>query len=260
MTVTPLLDHIVILLPIEELRSLPPWLTDNFTISPGGTHADGRTENVLILLSDGVYLELIAFTESTSPKARARHRWGSESYGIIDYALTVDSDNLDEDYAQLVKNWKEAGVNDTFYASSLVDGGRTRPDGEVLKWKIAAPDQDNTGLANFWCLDVTPRRLRVPITMAATTHPSGVIGVQSVTINTGDQAEALDKLFRSYLPATSSGFSIGNPVHPEAEGLNIQVSNELNRPGIQLALRTTKETRSIRGELGGVELDISLVA
>ena len=61
MAPTPILDHIVILVPHETLTNLPPWLTDAFTVLEGGRHADGVTENKLILLQDGVYFELIAF-------------------------------------------------------------------------------------------------------------------------------------------------------------------------------------------------------
>ena len=35
------LDHVVILLPYDYLSNPPNWLTDNFTISPGGTYSDG---------------------------------------------------------------------------------------------------------------------------------------------------------------------------------------------------------------------------
>src|SRR4051812_39623576 len=55
------LDHIIILLPHHHILHPPPWLTDSFTISPGGIHSDGKTENRLICFRDGSYLEIIAF-------------------------------------------------------------------------------------------------------------------------------------------------------------------------------------------------------
>jgi hypothetical protein len=55
------LDHIIILVPYATLQTPPHWITSNFTFTPGGRHADGKTENRLICFQDGSYLELIAF-------------------------------------------------------------------------------------------------------------------------------------------------------------------------------------------------------
>jgi hypothetical protein len=38
------LDHIVILLPYTDIVNPPSWITDCFTISPGGRHGDNKTE------------------------------------------------------------------------------------------------------------------------------------------------------------------------------------------------------------------------
>ncbi|OCL03243.1 hypothetical protein AOQ84DRAFT_392409, partial [Glonium stellatum] len=76
----PQLDHIVILLPHADLLNPPAWLTKHFTISPGGRHADNRTENKLILFQDGSYIELIAFIDD-DPARRAGHWWGDASPG-----------------------------------------------------------------------------------------------------------------------------------------------------------------------------------
>ncbi|MBE7180065.1 MAG: VOC family protein, partial [Terriglobus roseus] len=65
------LDHIIILVPHSLLASIPSSLSNAFTISPGGRHADGATENVLVVLRDGVYLELIAFAD----EARKPDHW-----------------------------------------------------------------------------------------------------------------------------------------------------------------------------------------
>lgn len=41
-------------------------------------------------------------------------------------------------------------------------GGRVRPDGTVLKWRITAPDaRHGRGVLPFFCQDVTPRGWRV---------------------------------------------------------------------------------------------------
>lgn len=66
------LDHIIVLVPYATLRSPPAWITENFTLAPGGRHADGKTENRLICFQDGSYLELIAFV-GDDPKLREGH-------------------------------------------------------------------------------------------------------------------------------------------------------------------------------------------
>lgn len=76
-------SHIIILVPYELLTSPPSWLTSAFTISPGGRHADNRTENRLILLADGSYIELIAFIND-DPALRKGHWWVSESRNEFD--------------------------------------------------------------------------------------------------------------------------------------------------------------------------------
>lgn len=90
----PCLDHVVLLLPYAQLQDLPAWVTNNFTVSEGGKsailattphifwahkrflgkHADGKTENKLILFRDGSYLELIAFVND-DPEKRKGHWW-----------------------------------------------------------------------------------------------------------------------------------------------------------------------------------------
>lgn len=68
------LDHVVLLLPCKELTELPAWVTENFTVSEGGQHADKKTENRLVLFRDGTYLELIAFIND-DPDKRKGHYW-----------------------------------------------------------------------------------------------------------------------------------------------------------------------------------------
>jgi hypothetical protein len=41
------IDHLTILLNKEEFESLPPWLTDNFTILDGGDHIGKLFDSVL---------------------------------------------------------------------------------------------------------------------------------------------------------------------------------------------------------------------
>jgi len=96
-------------------------------------------------------------------------------YGVVDYALTgsdvPDVDGLNE---RLAKN--ETGIS----YGNPVAGGRTRPDGIELKWKVTFSQGIERGNVPFWCNDVTPRDRRVPVTEDTTKHPCGALGMAAV--------------------------------------------------------------------------------
>lgn len=176
-----ILDHIVILVPHPTLLNLPQWLTSAFTVLTGGRHADGVTENKLVVLSDGVYLELIAFVPGREAD-RASHRWGARKEGrIIDWAITLRT----EDDLAAVRGRLDAAGTGILY-DEPVPGGRITPDGTELRWATSAPCGPGLagGEAPFWCLDRTPRELRVP--RGAAVHPSGALGVAGVAVSVGD--------------------------------------------------------------------------
>ncbi|OIW32914.1 hypothetical protein CONLIGDRAFT_695182 [Coniochaeta ligniaria NRRL 30616] len=193
---SPVLDHIVILVSSHFLANIPSWLTDSLTILPGGTHADGLTENKLIVLEDGVYFELIAFVEGVDPDKRRSHRWGQSTEGqIIDWACTLlqeGSDaNPEEQFTAVQDRIRSAQTG--FNYTDPVPGGRITPDGTLLKWAISTAHVDKTGpsvdlqLAGgelpFWCIDRTPRHVRVPHTNPDNVkHPSGAVGVATVSV------------------------------------------------------------------------------
>jgi hypothetical protein len=85
-----LLDHIVILVPHSFLTSPPAWFTNVFVPYPGGRHADGLTENTLVLFPDGSYIEFIAFVPGVDPGKREKHKWGRKAeFSVVDWALTL---------------------------------------------------------------------------------------------------------------------------------------------------------------------------
>lgn len=187
-----ILDHIVILVPHSTLLNPPLWLTDAFAISPGSRHANGVTENKLILFSDGVYLELVAFIPGKEAE-RAHHRWGERREGtIIDWANTLHTEEELSIIRERVNSFKIG-----WEYEKAVEGGRTRPDGTELKWITSVwtldgqlPDTRSFmgGELPFWCVDRTPRDLRIPYKTApeATNHPSGAVGVAGVTVFVAD--------------------------------------------------------------------------
>ncbi|KAI0121790.1 glyoxalase-like domain-containing protein [Daldinia grandis] len=195
---TPLVDHIVILIPYSFLSIPPSWFADLFHFYPGGRHSDGLTENTLVLLADGSYLEFIAFVPGVDPAKRAAHQWGKKKEGtVVDWAVTLPSSSspssteeearflgLEKQFCEIQKRVRDANAGIVY--GDLRRGGRTRPDGEVLKWAVAFPKHDDGGSVEpgtvpFWCLDVTARDLRVPYTNPGVTkHPIGAVGVAKV--------------------------------------------------------------------------------
>src|ERR1700749_4662001 len=121
------LDHIILLLPASTLSSLPGSLTAAFTLYPGGTHADGKTRNTLILLQSGVYIELIAFVDDDADgggAGRQGHWGGAKVPGtVVDWCLTSgEGGDVDGVRERLASSGSEVGYED------LVKGGRRRVD------------------------------------------------------------------------------------------------------------------------------------
>jgi len=184
------IDHVVILLRYQELLNLPEWITQNFTVTPGGRHLDRRTENKLICFRDGTYLELIAFIDD-NPSLRHGHPWGEKPFGFIDFALTNPQEF---DYTGLRGRINQRSGKLGIDYAYPAEGGRKRQDGRDVKWKVTVPvnqspasSQPQTppnrrGEIPFWCHDVTPRSLRVDTSLANTTHPSGALGIAQFTI------------------------------------------------------------------------------
>ncbi|KAI8958094.1 glyoxalase-like domain-containing protein [Daldinia sp. FL1419] len=242
--ITPLVDHIVILIPYSFLSTPPSWFADLFHFYPGGRHSDGLTENTLVLLADGSYLEFIAFVPGIDPAKRAAHQWGNKKEGtVVDWAVTLpppsDHEEGEEKFLEQEQKFREVQkkvreANAGIVYGDLRRGGRTRPDGEVLKWAVAFPRHDDEaggdpvkpGTVPFWCLDVTPRNLRVPYTdPGVTKHPIGAVGVAKIKVTSKDPktTESAGTIYNVILDtkkvAGYDGWKIGSPagekVHSE---------------------------------------------
>lgn len=166
------LDHLVIA--VADLdAAFADYASLGFTVIRGGEHQNGITHNVLVVLQDGAYLELIAFK-----KPEPGNRW-SEVYhrageGFLDHALLPSAIEAD------VKAAQARGLD----IADPQPGGRFRPDGARLDWKTArAPGSD----VPFLCGDVTPRALRVQ-EGDVRRHDNGVTGVASLTVAVRDVA------------------------------------------------------------------------
>ncbi|WP_407529793.1 VOC family protein [Methylobacterium oryzisoli] len=164
------LDHVVIA--VADLdRAFADYAALGFTVIRGGEHQNGITHNVLVVMQDGSYLELIAFK-----RPDPRNRW-SEVYhrageGFLDHALLPGAIEADVAAAQA------RGLD----IADPVPGGRHRPDGARLDWKTArAPGSD----VPFLCGDVTPRALRVQ-EGDVRRHANGVTGIARLTVAVRD--------------------------------------------------------------------------
>ncbi|KAI0081413.1 hypothetical protein K474DRAFT_1656547 [Panus rudis PR-1116 ss-1] len=176
---TNILDHIVYLAAPEKLQdTIEEWRKQGYTVIPGGTHADGLTENALVALKDGIYIELISFVHSIehyppgSPSriARENHTWAKKlPNGYIDYAFLGNNGwpSIAESINRRAEERKEGSAGREVRYEKESKGGRTRLDGVKLEWVISARKafgegkEDVIGRLPFFCGDVTPRELRV---------------------------------------------------------------------------------------------------
>ncbi|PMD32791.1 hypothetical protein L207DRAFT_518617 [Hyaloscypha variabilis F] len=216
------LDHIVILLPYSQIVSPPASITKNFTITPGGVHAGGQTENKLIVFEDGSYIELIAFVHD-DPKHRVGHRWGGKEVGIIDFALSSE-ESAESCFEGVKERLEKKGVEVRY--EKPAEGGRKRDDGEVLKWKVTVPEHPATrGEVPFFCHDITGRELRVPGEKQWTAHPSKAYGVRGLKIYVEkERVEVLERAYPAILDVEygerggKSVFEIGSLRPVEGQG------------------------------------------
>jgi hypothetical protein len=208
----PHLDHIIVLIPYHTLLTLPSWLTSNFTITPGGRHADNATENKLIIFRDGSYIELISFIND-DPKLREGHWWGKKEFGIIDFAFTSKNLSAEESFEEVRErlggvHW-ESGEREIGYEEPR-KGGRLRDDGVEVKWQVTFPVVSEEGYQRgelpFFCHDVTERGLRVPISEESVKHPSGVVGVKSLGVYVPESREkTLGKGYKAIIGTEGDG-------------------------------------------------------
>ncbi|PPQ82381.1 hypothetical protein CVT25_008342 [Psilocybe cyanescens] len=187
---TSTLDHLVHLTPPGTVEKASKQFEGlGFQVLPGGTHVGGLTANALVVLADGVYLELISFTHPASHyppgtperKQRDGHSWSKKSPGWIDFAF-LGNGSLTNSISKAINERGRTEGSGALY-SSEEEGGRVRPDGQSLKWLISAPQTLTRGTLPFFCGDVTPRGLRVPSEPPSNTeHPSTATGIAFVRI------------------------------------------------------------------------------
>jgi hypothetical protein len=173
-------DHVVLVtLNLDE--AMAEHRARGYLVQRGGEHPGGMSHNALVGFADGSYLELFAFHDLA--KAReAKHSWApvaERGGGWADFALL--SDDVVTDAARL----------GDLLTRPTEEGGRTRPDGLQIRWRVARLRRPLPFLID----DLTPRDQRVP-TGDATKHPNGVAGVSSVALGAHDVAAVTDAYAR----------------------------------------------------------------
>jgi hypothetical protein len=170
------LDHLVLVV-LDLTAAVADHRLRGFTVTPGGKHAAGLTHNALVGFEDGSYLELIAFHDLAT--ARGKYSWApvaERGGGWADFAL--HSDDIAQDVAAL----------DTLVARPAEDGGRTRPDGVAVAWRVARLEKP----LPFLIEDLTARDLRVPHGAAAL-HANGTTGVASIVLGATDPVRVAER-------------------------------------------------------------------
>ncbi|KAI4688592.1 uncharacterized protein J4E84_004522 [Alternaria hordeiaustralica] len=195
-------DHIVLLVDTPFFENLPSWVTDNFTVTPGGYHDGQPSRNKLVIFTDGSYLEFFNWYDtppSLDNEKLPMRFWGPKSPGLIDFAITDTTHSAEQSVSTVNDRLteapeKDAGLGVKFGAP--IGGSRKKADGVEIKWKVTRPEfskgektpgqelfADGRIDVPFFCHDITPRTDRVPYKdEKKTTHPCGATGIAACEI------------------------------------------------------------------------------
>lgn len=195
-----LFDHLVV-----KVNNLPAatksFSESGFTVTPGGVHRGGLSENALVFFSDGSFIELLAMRKGLRSillkgyaKTRAfmslkySNKWGlfhrfydralSLPEGITDFCLLAD--NLSAD----LKRINDAGL----FVTRPMSASRKKPDGSKVRWQMAS-----TLLAELPFLR-SAYLPAVPPPPESYQHKNGITGIRSVTLLALDFKEMLKNL------------------------------------------------------------------
>lgn len=166
------IDHIIFAVADREAAA-QDFATLGFKSVIGGTHADGHTHNKLVVLADGVYLELCAPTNKEDLKVQHEDNGQNWLYvynageGYAGYAIITDD----------IEPVEQRLLARGYPLNNRKGSGRILPDGRELKGKSA------TILGKRYpaiVQDISPRVWRAPSENGETEHANGVTGVSSL--------------------------------------------------------------------------------
>lgn len=195
-----LFDHLVV--KVGHLPGAIKSYTDaGFTVSKGGTHRFGLSENALIFFSDGTFIELLSVKKGIRPlllrlfaKTRAfrslkySRKWGlfhrfydralSLPDGVIDFCLLTDE----------LPNELNRIENEGLFVTKPFPASRKRPDGTVVKWDMAS-----TLLTELPFMR-SPYRPFFQPSEDMVTHANGVTGIDAICLLALDFKEMVRNL------------------------------------------------------------------
>ncbi|TBU26061.1 glyoxalase-like domain-containing protein [Dichomitus squalens] len=172
---TKTLDHILHLVPPATLpECIDAFRKLGFTISPGGTHSHGLTANALVIFADGTYLELAHFV--APPHTNSTHGWAQKQPGWIDYAFSGNGGA--PSIAEAINARAEKEGTAVRYEPEIRGERKRDEDGALLQWTITGRvGGEERFRFPFYCGDLTPRELRVPLEPSNVTHPNTAQGI-----------------------------------------------------------------------------------
>ncbi|KAF4333480.1 glyoxalase bleomycin resistance dioxygenase superfamily [Fusarium beomiforme] len=139
-------DHIVLLADNDFFKNLPAWVTDNFTVTPGGYHYGQPSRNELVIFVDGSYLEFFNWYDtplSLDDEDLPLRFWGPNTPGLIDFAITDTTHSAEESVDPVNQRLTEGPEKDSGLSirfGNPIAGSRKKADGTVIKWKVTRPE------------------------------------------------------------------------------------------------------------------------
>ncbi len=146
-------DHFIVI--VHDLgHAVEAYHRLGFEVSAGGEHPAWGSHNAIVPLSDGSYLELVAFRDESLAAVSfwaAAYRKLAVREGLGGFALA--SNDIDGD----VRDIRSRGIA----IEKPTAGARSRPDSQLVAWRTAIAGETAFGILPFLIQDETPRRLRV---------------------------------------------------------------------------------------------------
>lgn len=195
-----LLDHIVFL--VKDLdKSIKEFEQAGYTVSRGGKHDNGITENALIHFQNGTFLELLAVQKNWKSRLI---RWVSQfipsfrqnpSLPIPDFkarfvARALFAKEGMVDFCLLAKNGL-AGYEDIknrdLQITIPVEMKRVRPDGQALSWHIFTPYEPTLPFV------MTPYQPTFAPSPDNLIHANGAIGFDKINVYVTDFEHTINK-------------------------------------------------------------------
>ena len=194
------IDHLVVAGP--DLTQLERWWRDvaGIPASPGGAHEGRGTRNSLVGIDDSTYLELIG------PDRDQKGHTGDRPFAIdsLQAIRLVASAIAVGDLDRAVAAYAEAGVE----VGGIQLMSRRRPDGSLLKWRLAIPSDPHDTVIPFlieWGADsrhpATDLDRRVDLISLDLTHPeperirAALMAVSGVDMDVGPGEPGLAAVF-----------------------------------------------------------------